>query len=132
MIYCVWCLLPDPWNFPYPWKFPHPVFLQVFIHNLIPVLPYSGSSPYTVKASIQKSAYLLEINNTQKQKLSGLNGYWYVLFPFFDVITYFNSHVIVFHIIPLTHYHMEYIDTYRWRTNHFVSILRSFLLVAEI
>ena len=64
--------LPNPENFPYP------SFLQEFIHNLIPGLPYPGKFPYHVKISICKSVYLLERNNNQKQKLSGLNDSWYV------------------------------------------------------
>ena len=64
-------LLTNPRNFPYS------VFLQVFLHNLIPGLPYPGhflfpgKFPYPVKASIRKSEYFLEINNNNKQKLSG-------------------------------------------------------------
>ena len=43
--------------------------------------------------------------------------------PFSDAITSFNLHVTVFKLISRTQYHMEYIDTLKWRTKPFVSTL---------
>ena len=44
-------------------------------------------------------------------------------YPLFEIITYFNLYVIVFHFISHTQYHMEYIDTLKWRNNSFVITL---------
>ena len=73
---------------PYSGKFPYPVFLQGYIQNLIPGLPYPGNFPnlgkfpYPVKASIHKSAYFSESNNNLEHKLSGLNDSLYAPPPF--------------------------------------------------
>ena len=67
---------------PNPEKKLYPSFLQIFLHDLILYIPYPGKFPYPIKSSILKSAYFFESGNNQKQKLSGLNDYLYVPFPF--------------------------------------------------
>ena len=49
--------LPYLGKFPYPGFF-GPGFLQGFIHDLIPGLPYPRNFPYPIKASIYNSEYI--------------------------------------------------------------------------
>ena len=57
---------------PLSWKFLYHEFLQGFLHNLLPGLPYPGkfpfpgNSPYPYKSSIRKSIFF-KSNNKQKQ-----------------------------------------------------------------
>ena len=74
--------LPYSVKFIYPVKIPYPVNLQEFLLNIVLGLPYPVKTPYLVKASGRKSAYLLESNNNQLQKSSGLNDFYYALTPF--------------------------------------------------
>ena len=65
-IYYVWCWASRSWNFPYSRKCPYPQFLQWFLYNLIPGLPYPGefscprNFPYPVKTSMYKSNICLK------------------------------------------------------------------------
>ena len=76
------------WKISISRKFPYPRFLQGFLHNLIPGLPYPRKipypeiSPYDVIASMLKYEYFFKRNTNQNQKISDLNGSWYVLSPF--------------------------------------------------
>ena len=84
-------IFPYPGIFTYPGNIPNPGFLQEFLHNLIPGLPYPQKFPYPVIASVRKSAYLLESNNNWKQESSGLNDTCYIPSSFLT-----QSHPIIY------------------------------------
>ena len=74
-------------EFLYPGKISISWFLQVSVTDYIlgllypSLFPYPGSSPYLIKTSIRKSAYLFKNNKNYKYKLSCLNDSWYVISP---------------------------------------------------
>ena len=106
--------LPYLGKFPYPEKFPHPGFIHELPHILRPDLPYPVKFaytrnllypvkfpgygkfsypgkypypiifPYPVKASILKSEYLFESNDSQLQKSSDPNYYYDIITPFME------------------------------------------------
>ena len=100
-LYCLWYLLPNTGKLPYPENI-H------ILENVLILSKLQYRSLYTFLKEI-----MIKFRSYQVK--------WLLVrtIPFSNVITPFNLQVIIFLCIYCTRYHMEYINTPKWRNKPF-------------